>query len=67
MGKTEALIRHQQNSYHLECVEALDNFEDILNDSSKDIRNLVSKQDKEETERHRKVLLPIVDTITTLC
>ena len=66
-GKDGALIRHQQNSYHLECVEALDNFEEIVKDSSKDIRNLVSQQHKEETERQKKMLLPIIDTITTLC
>ena len=35
--------------------------------SDLNIRNLVSQQHKEETERRRKVLLPIIDTITTLC
>ena len=66
-GKSGILTRHQQNRFHLGCVEALDNFESILKDSSKDIRNLVSKQHQEETERQSNLLLPIVDTVTTLC
>jgi hypothetical protein len=45
----------------------LENFENIIDDHSRDIRNMISKQHKDDSERKRKVLLPIVDTVTTLC
>jgi hypothetical protein len=41
----------------------LENFENIIDNHSQDMRDM---QRKDESDRQRKVLLPIVDTVTTL-
>ena len=60
-GKSGYLTEHQKNAYHLDCMEDLDNFISIMQDNTQDIRNIASNRYKEETERQRKALLPIVD------
>jgi hypothetical protein len=60
---------HYTNSittYLIDSVKDLENFENIIDDHSRDIRNMISRQHKDDSERQRKMLLPIVDNVTTL-
>ena len=65
--KSGSLTKHQKNTYHLDCMDDLDNFISIMEDNTRDIRNIASNRYNEETERQRKALPPIVDLLTTLC
>ena len=65
-GKNGSLTCHQNNNYHQQSVIAYDHFKQVLVDRAvPDIHSALDDHHKQEVERNRALLKPIVDTVLT--